>query len=122
MSRVIGFEIKLDLPYDSPQYTIGESTAYSRISDIEGKVEELTFKGQTFTYTGGSNIYVIKTNDATAASNFNVFSALRTLRMFLRKDASDVAEEIINFLKGLLIGKNGSGITVRKDGLIAGCR
>ena len=116
LSRVIGFEIKLDLPYDSPQYTIGESTAYSRISDIEGKVEELTFKGQTFTGTGGSNIYVIKTNDATAASNFNVFSALRTLRMFLRKDASDVAEEIINFLKGLLIGKNGSGITVRKDG------
>lgn len=81
LSRVIGFEIKLDLPYDSPQYTIGESTAYSRISDIEGKVEELTFKGQTFTGTGGSNIYVIKTNDATAASNFNVFSALRTLRM-----------------------------------------
>lgn len=116
LSRVIGFEIKLDLPHDSPQYTIGESAAYSRISDIETQVEELTFKGQTFTSTGGSNIYVIKTNDATAASNFNVFSALRTLRMFLRKDASDVAEEIITFLKGLLIGKNGSGITVRKDG------
>lgn len=116
LSRVIGFEIKLDKPYDSPQYTIGESPAYSRISDIEGKVEELTFKGKTFTGNGGGNIYVIKTNDATAASNFNVFSALRTLRMFLRKDASDVAEEIINFLKGLLIGKNGSGITVRKDG------
>lgn len=116
LSRVIGFEIKLDLPHDSPQYTIGESAAYSRISDIETQVEELTFKGQTFTSTGGSNIYVIKTNDATAASNFNVFSALRTLRMFLRKDFPDVAEEIITFLKGLLIGKNGSGITVREDG------
>lgn len=116
LSRVIGFEIKLDLPYDSPQYTIGESTAYSRLSDIETQVEELTFKGQTFTGSGGSNIYVIKTNDATAASNFNVFSALRTLRMFLRKDFPDVAEEIITFLKGLLIGKNGSGITVREDG------
>lgn len=116
LSRVIGFEINLDKPYDSPQYTIGESTAYSRLSDIETQVEELTFKGQTFTGSGGSNIYVIKTNDATAASNFNVFSALRTLRMFLRKDASDVAEEVITFLKGLLIGKNGSGITVREDG------
>lgn len=115
-SRVIGFEINLDLPYDSPQYTIGESTAYSRLSDIETQVEELTFKGQTFTGSGGSNIYVIKTNDSTAASNFNVFSALRTLSMFLRKDASDVAGELITFLKGLLIGKNGSGITVRKDG------
>ena len=68
LSRVIGFEIKLDLPHDSPQYTIGESAAYSRISDIETQVEELTFKGQTFTSTGGSNIYVIKTNDATAAT------------------------------------------------------
>lgn len=116
LSRVIGFEINLDKPYDSPQYTIGESTAYSRLSDIETQVEELTFKGQTFTGSGGSNIYVIKTNDSTAASNFNVFSALRTLRMFLRKDASDVAEEVITFLKGLLIGKNGSGITVREDG------
>lgn len=115
-SRVIGFEINLDLPYDSPQYTIGESTAYSRLSDIETQVEELTFKGQTFTGSGGSNIYVIKTNDSTAASNFNVFSALRTLSMFLRKDTTDVAGELITFLKGLLIGKNGSGITVRKDG------
>lgn len=115
-SRVIGFEINLDLPYDSPQYTIGESTAYSRLSDIETQVEELTFKGQTFTGSGGSNIYVIKTNDSTAASNFNVFSALRTLSMFLRKDTTDVAGELITFLKGLLIGKNGSGITVREDG------
>lgn len=115
-SRVIGFEINLDLPYNSPQYTIGESTAYSRLSDIETQVEELTFKGQTFTGSGGSNIYVIKTNDSTAASNFNVFSALRTLSMFLRKDTTDVAGELITFLKGLLIGKNGSGITVRKDG------
>lgn len=115
-SRVIGFEINLDLPYNSPQYTIGESTAYSRLSDIETQVEELTFKGQTFTGSGGSNIYVIKTNDSTAASNFNVFSALRTLGMFLRKDTTDVAGELITFLKGLLIGKNGSGITVRKDG------
>lgn len=115
-SRVIGFEIKLDLPYDSPEYTIGESAAYSRISDIETKVEELTFKGQTYTGSGGSNIYVIKTNDSTAASNFNVFSALRTLAMFLRKDIEDEAKELITFLKGLHIGKNGSGFTSLPDG------
>lgn len=115
-SRVIAFEIKLDLPYDSPEYTIGESAAYSRISDIEGKVESLTFKGQTFTGSGGSNIYIIKTNDSTAASNFNVFSALRTLGMFLRKDVENEAKELITFLKGLLIGKNGSGITSLPDG------
>lgn len=37
-------------------------------------------------------------------------------KYFLRKDKEDTANEIITFLKGLLIGKNGSGITVLEDG------
>lgn len=37
-------------------------------------------------------------------------------KYFLRKDKEDFANELITFLKGLLIGKNGSGITVLEDG------
>lgn len=37
-------------------------------------------------------------------------------KYFLRKDKEDIANELITFLKGLLIGKNGSGITVLEDG------
>ena len=33
-SRVLGFEKKLDIPYDSPSYTVGESAAYSRLGGI----------------------------------------------------------------------------------------
>lgn len=117
ISRVIGLEIKLDLPYDAPVYTIGESTAYSRIGELENKVDNLTYKGQTYTNGGGKGVYVIRTNDSTAPSNSNVFSALRSLAMFLRKDISDTANELITFLKGLLIGKNGSGITVLENGM-----
>lgn len=117
ISRVIGLEIKLDLPYDAPVYTIGESTAYSRMGELENKVDNLTYKGQTYTSGGGKGVYIIRTNDSTAPSNSNVFSALRSLAMFLRKDIADTANELITFLKGLLIGKNGSGITVLENGM-----
>lgn len=38
-------------------------------------------------------------------------------KIFLRKDKEDTASELITFLKGLLIGKNGSGITVLENGM-----
>lgn len=38
-------------------------------------------------------------------------------KYFLRKDKEDFANELITFLKGLLIGKNGSGITVLENGM-----
>ena len=88
-SRIIGFEFNLDLPYDSPIYTVGETAAYSRIGELEEKVESLTLKGQTYTGSGSSGVYVIRRNDSTPATDNNVFSALRSLAMFLRKDQAD---------------------------------
>ena len=44
VSRVIGFEFDLDIPYSSPTFTIGETASYSRIGEIEDKVDELTYK------------------------------------------------------------------------------
>lgn len=38
-------------------------------------------------------------------------------KYFFRKDKEDIANELITFLKGLLIGKNGSGITVLENGM-----
>lgn len=38
-SRVIGFERCLDIPYDHPVYTIGESAAYSRIGELTDKLD-----------------------------------------------------------------------------------
>ena len=61
-------------------------------------------------------MYVIGSHDSTPATDHNVYSALRSLKTFLRKDKEDIANELITFLKGLLIGKNGSGITVLEDG------
>lgn len=83
VSRVIGFEFDLDIPYSSPVFTIGETAGYSRIGDLEEKVDELTYKGQTFTGTG-SGVYVIGTNDNTPLTNKNVLSSLRVLKELAR--------------------------------------
>ena len=81
-SRIIGFEFNLDLPYDSPIYTVGETAAYSRIGELEEKVESLTLKGQTYTGSGSSGVYVIRRNDSTPATVleliFNRLSAMES--------------------------------------------
>lgn len=112
ISRVLGWEMNLDIPWDSPVYTIGESMPYSRIGEIEDKVDSLTYKGQTYTGGGGSGVYVIKLNDSTAPSDNNVFSALRSLKTLLRKDKSDGTNFLLTigeFIDSMLAGK-GTGI------------
>ena len=111
-SRVIGFEFNLDLAYDSPIYTVGETAAYSRIGELEEKVESLTLKGQTYTGDGGSGVYVIRRNDSTPATDSNVYSALRSLVMFLRKDQADGTNFLLKFGKFIdsMIAGKGAGI------------
>lgn len=102
-SRILGWEFNLDVPWDSPVYIIGESMPYSRIQEIEDKVDALTYKGQTYT-GGGSGVYIIRKNDSTAPSDSNVFSALRSLSMFLRKDQSDSTKFLLKLLGGAFFG------------------
>jgi hypothetical protein len=40
-SRIIGYEFKLDKPYDTPKYTIGETEAYSRLKALEKHLSPL---------------------------------------------------------------------------------
>jgi hypothetical protein len=40
-SRIIGCEYKLDMPFDSPTYIIGETEAYSRLKQIEKQLTKL---------------------------------------------------------------------------------
>lgn len=101
-SRVLGWEFNLDIPWDSPVYTIGESMPYSRLNDVEEKLESITYKGQTYVGGGGSSIYVIKTNDSTAPSDSNVFSARRSLATLLRKDKEDQTNFLLKLLGGII--------------------
>lgn len=116
-SRVIGYEIKLDLPYDTPHYTVGEAAAYSRSQDLQQQIDEITVNGQG--YQGGSSggggqyIYVIKEHDAAIPSDYNVFSAKRSLREHLSRLTDDKANGLIQFLQGIKIGSNYS---IGRDG------
>nr|DAO25249.1 MAG TPA: tail protein [Bacteriophage sp.] len=111
ISRVLGWEMNLDIPWDSPVYTIGESMPYSRIGEIEDKVDSLTYKGQS--YNGnGNGVYVIRVNDSTTPSDSNVFSALKSLKTLLRKDQSDGTNFLLKFgefIDSMIAGK-GAGI------------
>lgn len=133
ISRVIGFEKKLDIPYDSPVYTIGESAAYSRLGELEQKLDNIQFKENTYVNQGGGfGVYIVKKDDATAASDENVFSALRTLYeinkayvdisdMYLRKDIDDTAHGNILFDKKIgssifIDGWEGKGWEIQSTG------
>lgn len=40
-SRIIGYDLALDMPWDSPVYTVGETKAYSRLANIEQQITQL---------------------------------------------------------------------------------
>lgn len=128
-SRVIGFEIPLDIPYDNPVYTIGEKAAYSRFGEIEDKIDALKFSmssGNTYLGSFVSNsssssgdIYVIKQTDITPASETNVFSALRACLEFTSKKAKETINYLWTFMQGIRIGNyvlNNSGAKIDPNG------
>nr|DAS71801.1 MAG TPA: tail protein [Caudoviricetes sp.] len=112
-SRIIGFEWPLDIPYNHPIYTVGETASYSRIGEIESKLDSLTYKGQTYSGSavggGGISVYVIGVNDKTIPSDRNVFSAKRVLQEIIAyaisKTKDDTALGLISFLNGINVTK-----------------
>lgn len=103
-SRIIGIEIKLDIPYDSPTYIVGEKAAYSRLGQLEDKVNSITVNGIQIgsENVNGGGVYVIGMNDTTPETDSNVYSARRTRNSFLSKVRADTAMGLINFVKGLV--------------------
>lgn len=109
-SRIIGYELHLDVPFDSVKYTVGEKPAYSRLNAMSSQIEELVFNGQSYLNKGGSgnSIYIIKSYDTTVQpTDFNVFSAKRVENSYLHKDKTDAANFLIKFLRGLQVGDYG---------------
>ena len=106
-SRIIGYELHLDVPFDSVKYTVGEKPAYSMLNAMSSQIEELVFNGQSYLNKGGrgSSIYIIKSYDTTVPpTDFNVYSAKRVENSYLHKDKADTASFLIKFLRGLQVG------------------
>ena len=100
VSRIIGYEYNLDYPFDSPVYVVGETASYSRIGELESRLDSLILNGMKYVGGSGSGVYIIGTNDTTKPTNRNVYSALRSDQRFLRKDKDDTAKGKITFNKG----------------------
>jgi hypothetical protein len=121
-SRIIGMEIPLDIPYDHPQYTVGEKAATSRLGKLEDKVDSIKVNGMQIGGAGSGNgggVYVIGLNDTTPASDSNVYSARRSRMEFVSRLQDNTAkgtitfEKVQKFLQGLNIG---DGNNYRIDG------
>ncbi|MED9889360.1 MAG: hypothetical protein UE905_08025, partial [Segatella copri] len=115
-SRIIGMEIPLDIPYDHPQYIVGEKAATSRLGKLEDKVDSIKVNGMQIGGTGSGNgggVYVIGMNDTTPASDSNVYSARRSRMEFVSRLLDNTAkgtitwEKLQKFLKGMKVGANG---------------
>lgn len=131
-SRIIGYELNLDIPYDSPVYTIGEKPQYSRFGQIEDRLDAITYamSRPSVTYApeltemlsssgGAAPIYIVKQNDVTPASDTNVFSALRSVFTFASKRVSETIDYLWSFTKGITVGKSqygGPGATITEAG------
>lgn len=128
-SRIIGMEIPLDIPYDHPQYIVGEKAATSRLGKLEDKVDSIKVNGMQIGGTGSGNgggVYVIGMNDTTPASDSNVYSARRSRMEFVSRLQDNTAkgtitwEKVQKFFSGLLIGnsnnENGGSWTPDAEG------
>lgn len=109
-SRIIGMEIPLDIPYDHPQYTVGEKAATSRLGKLEDKVDSIKVNGMQIGGIGSGNgggVYVIGLNDSTPASDSNVYSSRRSRMEFVSRLQDNTAkstitwEKVQKFLRGL---------------------
>ena len=91
------------IPKISPSFEkrlegLNEGEIYIHNDDNNPSIYIRTNKDRVVAISGGANIEELS-------------------KYFLRKDKEDFANELITFLKGLLIGKNGSGITVLENGM-----
>ena len=119
-SRVIGYELHLDIPFDSVKYIVGEKPAYSWLNAMSSQIEELVFNGQSYVGQGGggNTTYIIKSYDSVLPTEYNVYSAKAvdsqraskvkddTFQGFMRFIKGLRADEKIQLLKGLIIGNN----------------
>lgn len=122
-SRVRAFEKDLNNIYVCT-YEVGESAKYSyfnRKSNVN--VSTVTYNGKTYvgvnggstsapgTSGGRTNLYVIKRQDNTQATDYNVYSAARALVEFVSRTKDDTVNGNITFNKN---------ITVKEIGRIVG--
>lgn len=107
-SRVIGYEYKLDVPFDAAQIYVGESPIFSNSKATQNAINEvestvINYRGGSYSNngTGSSNLFVIRSTDAvTAPSDTNVYSSKRSDLDFAHKRKDDRISALWTFSHG----------------------
>ena len=93
-SRIIGIEQKLDYPWDTPKYIVGESGAYSRSEETAKSISALTSK---ITYSGSGS-----GSGSVNPSDIRELIKEYGKEYYLSKLDDDTANGKITFKKGLV--------------------
>ena len=75
ISRIIGLEYNLDIPYDSPIYTVGETAPYSRIGELENKIDSLTYRKEK------SKQQVINSGNSSSSGGSTIAKLIQTINV-----------------------------------------
>lgn len=119
ISRIVSVTRKVNNPSIA---TLGFSDVISkgRIDNLEQSVNE----AMNFARASADLPDIIKSWETTRPTDYNLFSALRSIREFLSKNNDDTARGLITFLKGIEIGNfetgflgSGAAVTVDEEGV-----
>lgn len=108
IERKLGNLSEASIDCSSAVSTSWKSSVDSTLNNLEYTLAQEM--AQTF-------IRLLKMGDTESPSDYTAFSSLRSRNEFISKRNPDIANELITFLKGFLVGKNGSGITVLENGM-----
>ena len=105
-SRVVGYEYKLDIPYDGAEIYCGESAFYSKNKATQSTINEvkesvLNHQGGGENGGGGGEIRLIRSSDrVTPASDTTAYSSLRSDMDFAHKRKNDNISSLWTFTNG----------------------
>lgn len=96
--------------------TFAEQIGTGWKKSVDNQLSSLHYELQRQAEKAG--IDVIKTTDAKTPSDNNVFSALRALATFLRKDKADSTSHLLTLLAGAVFGDNKAEITAEGKAIL----
>ena len=120
ISRIIGYEYPLDVPYDSLVYTVGETAPYSKLGELESKIDSLTYRKerikQQIISSGGSST---GTGEGTAKFTKNIEVTVDKAGYFKAGDVilegTTVVDAFIRMLSQKSVGELRSKISTAND-------
>ena len=106
-TRITKVTRKLCRPSDA-SVTFADKTGTGWKKSVDNQLSSLHYELQKQSEQPG--IDIVKTTDSKTPSDNNVFSALRSLATFLRKDKTDSTSHLLTLLAGAVFGENKASI------------